>query len=489
VPHYPHQFLLGVAVLAVAIAVRAAARNRLIRSKLRLTLLLTAVYTAVNLAFAWLPPGGPGATAIERLGNAEQLLLALAVVNLLVVLLINPWRQDRVPDRFPNIVQDAIIIGVFGIVGTLVLGERIWTVSAVSGVVVGLALQDTLGNMFAGLGIQVEKPFRVGHWISVGGFEGKVSEITWRATKLRTKTGNVVVVPNNIVSKEAITNYSEPAAPTRIAVDVGVTYETPPAAMKEAMAEALGSVPRVLTDPPPDVILESFADSSIVYRVRFWIDEYGADDAIRNDVRTSIYYTLKRRGISIPFPILVQYNRREGRADLAAAEREAATARLLAETDLFAALTGEERAVMAASARELVYGAGQVVVRQGAAGDSMFVIRAGEARVTLGPDGREVAKLGAGSYVGEMSMLTGDPRSATVTAVTDCTVIEVTAEAFRRVAIAHPDIVERVSAAIEVRRAGLERTRQEAALQTNAGEAPRSLLARIQQFLGLRTAS
>ena len=141
------------------------------------------------------------------------------------------------------------MIGVFAVVGTLVLGERIWTVSAVSGVVVGLALQDTLGNMFAGLAIQVEKPFRVGHWVKVGQFEGQVREITWRATKLRTKTGNVTVVPNNIVSREAITNYSEPAAPTRIEVEVGVTYETPPTEMKQAVAEALASVPRVLREP------------------------------------------------------------------------------------------------------------------------------------------------------------------------------------------------------------------------------------------------
>ena len=97
---------------------------------------------------------------------------------------------------------------------TFVWHDTLLTTSAVSAVVIGFALQDTLGNAFAGLAIQSEKPFNVGHWIRVGDFEGRVAEVTWRATKLRTKSGNFVILPNNIVSKEAITNYSEPAAPT-----------------------------------------------------------------------------------------------------------------------------------------------------------------------------------------------------------------------------------------------------------------------------------
>ena len=107
--------------------------------------------------------------------------------------------------------QDAIIIGAFLVVATALMKEKFLTTSAVGAVVIGFALQDTLGNMFAGLALQVEKPFYVGHWIKVGDYEGLVTGITWRATQLRTKGGNAVVVPNNIISKEAIVNYSQPA--------------------------------------------------------------------------------------------------------------------------------------------------------------------------------------------------------------------------------------------------------------------------------------
>src|SRR5947208_17117154 len=116
------------------------------------------------------------------------------------------------------IVQDAIVIALFGIVATLFMQEKVLATTAVGAVVVGFALQDTLGNLFAGLAIQIEKPFRVGHWVTIGGKDGMVSEITWRATKIRTKQGNFVVVPNSALSRDTITNYSEPTLDTRVEV-------------------------------------------------------------------------------------------------------------------------------------------------------------------------------------------------------------------------------------------------------------------------------
>src|SRR6185503_4144042 len=137
------------------------------------------------------------------------------------------------PDQFPNIVQDAIIIGLFALAASLFLQERVLATTAVGALILGLALQDTLGNLFAGLAIQVEKPFRVGHWVTIGGKDGLVSEITWRATKIRTKTGNFVVVPNSVLSRDTITNYSEPTRETRLEVNVHAGYEVAPNVIKQ----------------------------------------------------------------------------------------------------------------------------------------------------------------------------------------------------------------------------------------------------------------
>jgi small-conductance mechanosensitive channel len=247
VPHYPDHLAIGLALLVVTVAARAATLNKLIHRKLRLSLLLFAAYAAVNVAIASYPMS---AEASAQLQSAERLVLAAGLINLLVALAINPWRVDRVPERFPNIVQDTIVICLFLGFGVLVMQEKFLTISAVGGVVVGFALQDTLGNLFAGLAIQTEKPFHVGQWVAVAGYEGRVAEITWRATRLQTKNGTLVVVPNNILSKEAITNYpSRPAG--EAAGGGGRQHGVPPNDVKAAMLEALQEVPASSRIPVP----------------------------------------------------------------------------------------------------------------------------------------------------------------------------------------------------------------------------------------------
>jgi hypothetical protein len=192
---------------------------------------------------------------------------------------------------------------------------RLFTTSAIAAAVLGFALQETLGNAFAGLAIQTEKPFKVGHWISVAGHEGRVAEVTWRATKIKTKAGNLVILPNNVVAREAINNYTEPTAPTRLFVEVGATYSAPPNEVREALFAAMRRSPYVLEDPKPDVLLTEFASSAITYRARFWIENFENDDFARDGVNRSIYYEFARRNIEIPWPIQVEYSREETREE------------------------------------------------------------------------------------------------------------------------------------------------------------------------------
>ena len=172
---------------------------------------------------------GTGFAGITGL-RLERLLIAFALINLLVTLLFNPWYRDQVADRAPAIVQDTMVDPARPRRGDVVFETRALRLasSAIVAAIAGFALQDTLGNAFAGIAIQIDKPFRVGHWIAVGGHEGRVTEVTWRATKIRTKAGNLVIVPNSTIAKEAINNYSEPTAPTRLDVEVGCAYDARP---------------------------------------------------------------------------------------------------------------------------------------------------------------------------------------------------------------------------------------------------------------------
>jgi CRP-like cAMP-binding protein len=307
--------------------------------------------------------------------------------------------------------------------------------------------------------------------------------VTWRATKLLTKAGQFAIVPNSLISKEPILNYSEPDIPTRIEVEVGASYDAPPNLVKRALHEALDNAPLVLAQPAPDVLLNEFAASSVNYRARFWVDDFGRDYEARDQVRSNIWYTFRRHGIEIPFPIQIQYEREETPARPPGHVEH--IAERLGQVDLFSELNETERTELASSCREHQFGAGERIVKQGDAGQSMFVVLDGQVRVTLEPSGQQVATIAAGGFMGEMSMLTGDPRTATVSALGDATLLEIDAARFRALAIRCPGLIERVSAIVSARRVGLAEAHAAAdEVRANTGPA-QTLLTRIRAYLKL----
>ena len=467
--------IAGFALVLIALAARAATLNRYVRSRLLISALLSGAYAvaAALVASGRLPPGV--ATQIQA---TSPLLLAFSLANAIVVLVINPWRIDRIPERFPNIVQDTIVIALFAVAALLFMPDKVVATTAVGAVVIGFALQDTLGNLFAGLAIQIEKPFRVGHWVTIGGKDGLVSEITWRATKIRTKAGNFVVVPNSVLSRDTITNYSEPTRETRLEVQVGVGYEVPPNEVKAVIGTALAGEPLIMPEHPPEVLLVDFADSWMTYRIRVWTTDFAADERVRDRVRSRVYYAFSRHGIAFPYPVQL-------RADPAAPASATAAGRAetLDAVEILASLSADQRTQLAAMARLLLYGAGEVIAREGDAGASMFVMRRGEAIVTVAGAAGEVARLRHGGFFGEMSLLTGDRRSATVTAATDCELLEIGVDAFRRVVLTDAASVERVATAVSNRRAELEHHRATRASTAAEPETPQTFVERVRRFL------
>ncbi len=476
----PH-IIADALLLLITLGLQGATTNRFVRRRLQFSIILLCASLGLT-AFLAAPSLKQ---TLQDFVRVPDLLFAAALINILVSTLLNPLRVDRVSDRFPHIVQDALFVGIFFATATFIFRES-WTASAVSAVVVGFAAQDTLGNAFAGLGIQIEKPFRVGHWVKVGEFEGRVEQVTWRATKIHTRQGTYVIVPNNTISKESITNYSEPIEPMRIWVDVGATYLKPPNDVKAALMEAMAQAPLVLKSPPPDVLVDDFAASAITYRARFWISSFEIDEHARDQVRTAIFYSFARHGIEIPWPIQVEYSNTEMPSTSMAPSQIVET---LGDVEIFASLDEAQCGELASGARERLYATGEVVVRQGDGGSSMFVVHRGEVKVTLEPGGQEVARIQAGGFFGEMSLLTGDPRTATVSATKDTLLIELAADSFRRIALNHPQVLDAIGTAVIARRAGLDKKRAEAALlDTALRDQSRTLISRVRRFLRLPAA-
>jgi small-conductance mechanosensitive channel len=407
----------------------------------------------------------------------ERLLLAFAAINAVVSLLFNPWFQDRVFDRSPAIVQDALVVVIFGGAAVFLLKDSTFlTASAIAAAALGFALQDTLANAFAGLAIQVEKPFRVGHWVSVASYEGSVAEVTWRATKIRTKAGNLVVIPNNTIAKEAINNYSEPALPTLASVEVGADYGVAPNEVRDAIVTAARQASRVLQSPPPEALLHNFGDSAIIYHARFWIADFAQLEYAQDEVRRAIYYEFRRRNIEIPWPITVEYKGEKAVPD--SVERHERFCRTIAAAPAFAGLPDDCHHALASAAQERMYGDGEVIVREGDQGGTMFFVQRGRVAITVGPDHRQVAVTESGGYFGEMSLLTGEPRSATVRAVGDSTVLAVSGEVFGAYVRSHPEVIELLAAGAVRRRTELDASRAQTSAPVDAG----TLVQRIRRF-------
>ena len=475
--------VIGLVLLAVALAVRSASGNRHVRGRLFGAAVAFGGYAVARsvLLYADLTP-----EFRQQIVAFAPLMLAWGLISSLVAIAINPWRVDRAPERFPNIVQDALAIGLFAIVSTVVLQEKILATTAVGAVVIGFALQDTLGNLFAGLAIQIEKPFRIGHWVRVAGQEGVVYEITWRATKIRTDAGNLVIVPNSVLSKDAITNFSEPLPLTRIELQVGASYNDPPDAVKAAIVEALAHEPMISHERKTDVLIVDFADAAIIYRIRVWIEDFAAETRTCDRIRHLVYQVFQRRGFSIPYPIHWELQRSDD--PYARALDDSRTIRAIDSVEIFAPLSEEERQQLRRTARIVRYVEGETIVRQGESGSSMFVVVSGDAKVTIEPADRELFRFHGAGFFGEMSLLTGEPRTATVTAITTCDLLEITADAFRRFVLAHPESVEEIGLATAKRATELAQARRADAALDRMAEPPSTLIDRIQRFLRIAPA-
>jgi CRP-like cAMP-binding protein len=245
---------------------------------------------------------------------------------------------------------------------------------------------------------------------------------------------------------------------------------------------AIRDVPLMSQAFPPEVLLLDFGASAMIYRTRVWTTDFLATDGRLQDyLRSAIYYAFRRSGISIPYPMQVEISREDVPAfapDPAAAEQA------LGQVSIFSSLGDDDRAELARAVRSSLFGADELVVRQGDQGSSMFVVARGEVVVTVGPTNQEVATIRPGGFFGEMSLLTGEPRTATVRTRVDSELLEITVEAFRRFVLTNPATVDHIGEAVAARRVELAQ-RAAAAASAAPPEPPERLLSRIRRFLHL----
>jgi small-conductance mechanosensitive channel/CRP-like cAMP-binding protein len=361
--------------------------------------------------------------------------------------------------------------------------------SAVVGAVVGLALQDTLGNLFAGIALHSEAPVHVGDWVRVGDRDGRVEQVSWRAMRLRTWDGDTLTVPNNEVARHAVLNYSHPRAPHSRVIVIGVNYHTPPNRVIGILRKVIEQV-GLLEDPPSGVRIVGYLESAIHYEIRYYFAAYDDYRRLEGEIYRLIWYHFRRHGIEIPFPVRDVFLHR---AAPAVQSRETPADRLeraLRTVDLFRPLSDDELRKVMARSRPLHYAAGERVIEEGSPGDSFFIIDQGQVLVSkrMGGADREIARLMEGQFFGEMALLTGERRSATIEAATDVDLFMIDKPAFQEILAANPTIAVDISTLLSERREALTHAQDDLTaplLTPGAGELKNDILGRIRAYFGL----
>jgi len=452
------ELLAALVALVVVAVILPRGRRRLAAWPLVLLLL-----APLPFAVVFLFPESAGAPAAAVLGE-RFFLLASLLQSLLLLATVAFWERLRPP--LPKIFLDVLRWAMLATALVMILYQAgvapgsLFTGSAVVTAVLGFALKDTLGNVFAGLAIHAEHPFELGDWIQYDDNQahiGRVVEVNWRATKVITLDEACVIIPNSQLSQASIRNFTKPDRWSRRSLFVVTPYAVPPQRVQALILDALRGSFGVLEQPAPSVVTNAFTDRGVEHWVRLFTTEFDKRDRVDGMARDRIWYALARQGIEIPVAThavrLTPLPHAEP-APVAAAVANRAAA--LSRAALFTGLGDDLTLKLATESAERVYAIGEPVMREGDPGASMFVILSGRVEVTAREgDGPliHLADLGVGDSFGEMSLLTGTPRTATVTAREETCLIELGKESLRHAFEARPDLVDELGALLHQRSA------------------------------------
>ena len=416
--------------------------------------------------------------------------LAIVIIRGLNSLIFGVAFRLRKGYEAPNLVRNTFSIVAYIIIFVILFKRfypnvdlgAVFTTSAIFGVIIGLALQDTLGNLFSGISLQADKPFQVGDVITVGQFTGVVESVTWRGIKLRTFQNHIILISNSSAGKESIEVCPRENLNARL-VFFNTLYSDSPAKAIHIVREAVREADNVSPKIRPIVRIRNFGDSSVDYEVKYWLEDYSKFNDTDALVRQRIWYAFRRAGLNFAFPTRTLFVDRKAKGDGMRADGSEFIDRLNA-VDIFAPLSAEETVRLAKNSVRRVFAPGETVIRLGDEGSSMFVVHEGKVSVQLNDNGtpRTVAMLNEGDFFGEMALFTGEPRTANIVAVEETEVLEIGFQAMKHLFDTNPDLVESLSHTIAERRAQLKATSADV---KSVEEESEGLLAAVKRFFGI----
>ena len=362
---------------------------------------------------------------------------------------------NRTRVRIPLIVSDLVHLGVVLVVLVVILYQHgldplsLVTTSAVLTAIVGLALQGTIANVFAGLALHTDKTIGIGDWVQIGSLIGRINEIKWRSTALWTEDGDLVIVPNSRLLDSEVQNLSRPDDVQRVTIKVGFHYRHPPNEVKRVLLEVVHGVPGVRTEPGPDCIVLDFADSAVLYALSYWISDYTHHTKIESEVRTRLWYAARRAALEIPFPVRTLHLASTPQTALAMQQRTRSDHQLttLTQAHLFSNVPTNLRSSFADQIKILEFGAGETICVATETNLPLHLIERGEVEVFLAVQTthRLVATLRPGDCFGGMMAQAEKSHIVTYIARTDVTCGVIDNTTLAQVLATQPQLAEDLS--------------------------------------------
>ena len=410
----------------------------------------------------------------NHVGTALVLLGAAFVIALVDRYVWDLYFEKKKQTPIPHFPRQIVALLIYLITLLIVLwyGYRadkwltgLLAASGAATIVLGLAGQNLLSGIIAGMSLQINRPYKVGDWLQVGDRFAEVMEINWRSTRLCTNDNIYLDIPNNEIVRTTIINLHYPTEVHAMRIRVGVDYNVPPNRVKDALARAAQSAKNVLLSPPVKVFLVEFGDHAVTYEIKYYMGNHARFNETNDAVRTNVWYELKRQRINIPYPIrTLQLERRSQPAPEGHEEARV----ILRGEPLFQCLSDSQIDNLVKQSELNHFGRGERVIEEGAEGDSMFILLRGAAEVSVSKNGSTipVATLSSGDCFGEMSLLTGEKRSATVRADGDCYVMEISKETMAEVIRDSPECLKQLSELLAKRKMETEGILKDAAISS-----------------------